>query len=371
MATTDEMTTALATTGNGGGIETTSAAPTIFGMLQDPSTQEQMVMAMNSEAGARRLTRVVMTEIRRNPKLGECTPLSLMGAAMMSAQLNLEPAPNGLCYLIPRKNRGVMEVNWELGYKGMIELAYRTDQIKTVQASGVCPNDFFRNRIASGGGEFAHEVDYQAGRGGEPYAFYGFAEMVNGGWTSKVLTIEEINDEHRAKSESFKWAEKSNKFDSPWHTNPNAMRLKTAMRVLWTWLPKTQQMLDAAAADSAVIDADLGEGGDGGITVTRNDLADDSLDDELESGAAELPAPAPINVTEAASGSVVTVGALIDAAKDHGHIPQGAKEPTARKALMTLVNDATGQTWGVLDDAAAAEGEQILAWITANPAQEN
>ena len=63
-----------------------------------------------------RFTRMAMTAISMNPKLQECTPQSFMGALMNAAQLGLEPnTPLGQAYLIPFKNKGVMEAQFQLG----------------------------------------------------------------------------------------------------------------------------------------------------------------------------------------------------------------------------------------------------------------
>ena len=69
-----------------------------------------------------RLTRTYMTEIRRNPKLLECTQESLLGALLLSAQVGLDPGPLGYVYLVPFKS----ECSWILGYTGIIALARRS-----------------------------------------------------------------------------------------------------------------------------------------------------------------------------------------------------------------------------------------------------
>ena len=68
------------------------------------------------------LTRIAITEIRTNPKLLECSLVSLAGAVMKSAQLGLQLGLLGHCYLVPYKD----EATFILGYKGMIELARRS-----------------------------------------------------------------------------------------------------------------------------------------------------------------------------------------------------------------------------------------------------
>ena len=70
--------------------------------------------------------------------------MSFIGALLNAAQLGLEVnTPLGLAYLIPYKNKGQIECQFQLGYKGMITLAYRNPDIQTIQAQTVYENDEF------------------------------------------------------------------------------------------------------------------------------------------------------------------------------------------------------------------------------------
>jgi recombination protein RecT len=77
----------------------------------------EIAKALPSHLKPERLARIVTTEIRRNPKLLECTRESLLGALMLSAQLGLEPGPLGHVYYIPYSNKktGVTECQFILG----------------------------------------------------------------------------------------------------------------------------------------------------------------------------------------------------------------------------------------------------------------
>ena len=91
-----------------------------------------------------RFTRMALSAINNTPELADCTPMSFIAALMNAAQLGLEPnTPLGQAYLIPYRNRGVLECQFQLGYKGLIDLAYRTGQIQVVQAQIVREFDYF------------------------------------------------------------------------------------------------------------------------------------------------------------------------------------------------------------------------------------
>ena len=93
-----------------------------------------------------RFTRMALSALNTNPKLRECTQMSFLAALMNAAQLGLEPnTPLGQAYLIPYKNnrKGIMECQFQIGYKGMIDLSYRNPQIQMIAAHEVYENDTF------------------------------------------------------------------------------------------------------------------------------------------------------------------------------------------------------------------------------------
>ena len=91
-----------------------------------------------------RFTRIALSALNNTPQLQQCTPMSFIAALLNAAQLGLEPnTPLGQAYLIPYKNKGNMECQFQIGYKGLIDLAYRNGQMQTIQAQEVYENDLF------------------------------------------------------------------------------------------------------------------------------------------------------------------------------------------------------------------------------------
>ena len=104
--------------------------------------------ALPSVITPERFTRMALSAINNTPKLAECTQMSFLAALMNAAQLGLEPnTPLGQAYLIPFQNKGVLECQFQLGYKGLINLAYRNEQLQTIQAQCVCANDEFEYEL--------------------------------------------------------------------------------------------------------------------------------------------------------------------------------------------------------------------------------
>ena len=80
------------------------------------SMGDQIQKALPTVITGERFTRMVLTAMSSNPQLQQCTPKSFLGAMMQAAQLGVEPnTPLGQAYLIPYKNKGTLECQFQLG----------------------------------------------------------------------------------------------------------------------------------------------------------------------------------------------------------------------------------------------------------------
>ena len=87
---------------------------------------------------AEKFARICLTAVRNTPHLAECSMPSLAAAMMTSAQLDLEPnTPQGLAYLIPYKGKNGYEAQFQVGYKGLLQLAYRSGMVQSINADVV------------------------------------------------------------------------------------------------------------------------------------------------------------------------------------------------------------------------------------------
>ena len=97
--------------------------------------KSQIEKALPSVLTGERFSRMILTAMSTTPQLQQCTPKRFLGAMMQAAQLGLEPnTPIGQAYLIPFKNKGVLECQFQIGYKGILDLAYRSGEVNDVQA---------------------------------------------------------------------------------------------------------------------------------------------------------------------------------------------------------------------------------------------
>lgn len=225
---------------------------TIHGFMETYKTEIQRALPKHMTAD--RMARIALTEFRKTPALMKCDPATLFGAVIQCSQLGLEPGGTmGHAYLIPfeNKKRGTTDVQFILGYRGMLDLARRSGQIVSISARDVCANDKFAYRY--GIDETIEHVPAE-GQRGELTHVYAVAKLKDGGVQFEVLTRAQIED-IRNNSQGYKTAVRFNRTDSPWIAHFTEMAKKTAIRRLFKYLPVSIEIQRAVAMDEA------GEGG--------------------------------------------------------------------------------------------------------------
>lgn len=206
--------------------------------------EPEIKRALPSVITPERFTRMALSAINNTPKLAECTQMSFLAALMNAAQLGLEPnTPLGEAYLIPFMNKGVLECQFQLGYKGMINLAYRNEQLQTIQAHCVYENDCFEYEL---GLEPKLYHKPCIGERGELVAVYALFKLENGGYGFEVMSKNDV-DEH-----AKKYSKAVQSSFSPWNTAYNAMALKVVIRKALKYAPLKTDFLRAIASDETV-----------------------------------------------------------------------------------------------------------------------
>ena len=227
----------------------------------------QMALALPKHINAERMARIVLTEIRRVPKLADCGRDSLLGAVMTCSQLGLEPG-NGLghAYLLPFDKRQKVNGSWQtvgtdcqliIGYRGMIDLARRSGQIVSLSARAVYERDRFAYRY--GLDETIEHVPADGDRGDKLVFVYAVAKLRDGGVQFEVMSRAEV-EKVRAGSKA--------KDSGPWSTHFEEMAKKTVIRRLFKYLPVSIEMQRAVTLD---------EQADAGVAQDHNviDMASD------------------------------------------------------------------------------------------------
>ena len=209
--------------------------------------EPQIAKALPKAFEPERFTRIVYTALSSNPKLQECTPQSFLGAMMQAAQLGLEPnTPLGQAYLIPYWNskKRVFECQFQAGYKGILDLAYRTNLYKDIYAHVVYEKDYFEYELGLDQ-KLVHKPA-MVGRG-KPIAYYAVYHLINGGYGMFVMSYDDVVNYRNRYSPANKKGS-----SSPWDTDFDAMAKKTALIQVLKYAPKTTELAEATAADGGV-----------------------------------------------------------------------------------------------------------------------
>lgn len=200
--------------------------------------------ALPSVLTPERFTRMVLSAVSSNPTLASTTPPSFLGAMMTAAQLGLEPnTPLGQAYLIPFRNnkKGVMECQFQLGYKGLIDLAYRSGQISSIQAQVVYENDDFE--YSFGLEPTLKHVPAKSDRGA-PAFVYAVFRTKDGGFGFEVMSMDDVRAHARRYSKAYS--------SGPWQTNFEEMAKKTVLKRVLKYAPLKSDFLRGVAQDETV-----------------------------------------------------------------------------------------------------------------------
>lgn len=236
--------TAPQTKPNGEIVKRNTAPKDLKGLLA--SMTGEIARALPRHVNADRMSRIALTALNSTPKLAQCTPTSFLGCIVQAAQLGLEVnTPLGHAYLIPfeDKKRGLITCQLIVGYQGMIDLARRSGLVKALYAYPVYEGDKFAWSLGLNP-NITHEPSTEPNRERRNITHvYAVAKLEGGEPIFTVLTRSEV-EKYRDRSRASR--------SGPWVTDYEAMALKTAIRRLFRWLPKSAEMATAAAFDEAL-----------------------------------------------------------------------------------------------------------------------
>jgi len=238
--------------------------------------KDDIAQALPSVITPERFARLATNAVATNPKMIQAvteSPKSFIGALMTCAQLGIEPnTPLGQGYLLPYfnydKNLGkkVMQVNFQLGYQGVIDLCYRSGEVTLIQAKVVYEKDDFEF-------EFGLEpklkhIPYRGSDRGAPVYYYGVFKTKGGASGFEVLSYEDVMD--HAKKFSKSYDSRSGQFYGPWESDFDSMAKKTVLLQALKYAPKKSDFAKAILSDNttkSTLAKDMG-------TVNNEDYVD-------------------------------------------------------------------------------------------------
>lgn len=212
-------------------------------------------LPIHLKGNAEKYARQALTLFSQNPRLQACRPVTILSALMTASALGLDLTPSlGQCYIIPYDNKKrdggnwitVSEAQFQLGYRGAIALAQRSDRIARIAADVVCERDYFE--YSKGLNPKLEHVESEDEDRGPVTHVYAVANFTNGGYAFEVWPVNKVIAHAKKFSKSYDSAK------SPWKTDFDSMAKKTLIMAIWKYLPVSTEIMSAAAQDETVKD---------------------------------------------------------------------------------------------------------------------
>lgn len=238
--------------------------------LDSPELTERLQNAMTPQKKELFKTSLLGV-INSNSLFEKADPLSIIQSALVATTLDLPINPSlGYAYIIPY---GV-KAQFQLGYKGLIQLAQRTGQYQTISASEVREGQI-KDYDPLKGVQFDWTVT-----GGEVIGYVAYFKLINGFEKYLYMTIKELEAHGKKYSKSYDSKDKYTKeYNGIWRTNFDAMAKKTVLKQLISKFGiMSVEMQDAVVKDQQVIDKD----GNGEYVDNNNIIIKAEQDDRSE-----------------------------------------------------------------------------------------
>lgn len=228
----------------------------IKALFESPLVKQKLqdLLGKNSQTFATSVLQIVNS----NAMLRNADPMSVFNSACMAATLQL-PLQNGLgfAYIVPYQNRKEKktEAQFQLGYKGLIQLAQRSGQFKRLVAVPVYEQQLLNEDPING---FEFDWKQKPASGEQPIGYYAYFRLVNEFTAELYMTTAEIEEHAKKYSQTYRtYLEKKAKgqwASSVWADNFEAMALKTVTKLLLSkQAPLSVEMQQAVLADQSVV----------------------------------------------------------------------------------------------------------------------
>lgn len=224
--------------------------------IRNDSIQQRINSLLDKRAS--QFTTSLITIANSNAKIANCKPETVLNAALTAASMDLPLNQNlGFAYIIPYGQ----EAQFQMGWKGFVQLAQRSGKYKTISAAPVYEGQLLTNDPLRG-----ITFDWSVETTGDPIGYAAYFELLNGFEKTLYMDMKTITGHGKRYSKSYS--------SGPWKDNFESMALKTVLKLLISKFgPMSTEMESAMTNDQAVID-------DRGRKYVDRDLDDEKATDE-------------------------------------------------------------------------------------------
>jgi recombination protein RecT len=183
----------------------------------------------------------VLQIVSNNSYLQNASPQSVFNAACVAATLDLPINNNlGFAYIVPYGK----DAQFQMGYRGFIQLAQRSGQFLTISASPIFDGQLIEENPLTG-----FVFDFKQPKKGNPIGYASYFKLLNGFEKTLYMTTEELNQHGKRFSQTFKSGR------GLWKDDFDSMALKTVLKLLLSkFAPLSVEMQKAVITDQGVID---------------------------------------------------------------------------------------------------------------------
>ena len=252
-------------------ISTQAQRPRFSVMISTPGYQKMINNTLKDPKRVQRFVASITSAVATNPMLQECDPATILSGALLGESLNLSPSPQlGQYYLVPFNNtkKGCKDTQFQLGYKGYIQLALRSGYYKHLNVIAVKAGELVRFDPLTEEVEVNLNPDELARETSATVGYLAMFEYLNG-FRKTIYWSREKMEAHALRYSKGYAAKKGYTF---WEKDFDAMAFKTMLRQLISkW---------------GVMSVDL-------QTAFEKDAAEEESADYLQVQEPELPTPQP------------------------------------------------------------------------------
>ena len=229
---------------------------------------------LGSEKKASAFISSVISVANGNSMLRSANPMTVLGSAMVAATLDLPVVPTlGMAYIVPYKG----QAQFQLGYKGLIELAERSGQFKNIIDEVVYDGQLVKKNKFTG----EYEFDEDGKKSDKVIGYMARMDLINGFSKTIFWTKEEVEAHAKKFSQAFRSG-----YTSPWKSDFDAMARKTVLKALFSkYAPKSIAIQQAIKFDQAVVKANNIDGEDINIDTFEAEYIDN--DTQIQDATAE------------------------------------------------------------------------------------
>jgi recombination protein RecT len=202
--------------------------------------KDAIAASLPAHLSGERMAQLMLTECRKNPALLDVSQASLVSAMLQCAQIGLEPGPQAHVYLVPYRNKGQLECQLQVGYRGLLELIGRTGRYHSPDVRAVFDGDVFEYEF----GLNEKLIHRPTGKSRQPnkltHVYIVLRPKDGGPATFDVMTREEV-DAIRSRSRAGG--------SGPWVTDYVSMAMKTVVRRKAKYVPMSVELQQAVTLD--------------------------------------------------------------------------------------------------------------------------